>query len=374
MATTWSRAGAALAALLLVAPLAAQAADADTTAPLTDTPLPVVGALTAQSAWGSTLSRFDEVLHGVWRTDGGTVAYWSVRHRPTEGDERSLTSSAHELRGGTANLTTPPGFTETALASSVSGELYPVLLDETTQTCLCTNVTQMGLKDGEAARVSDGWQLVYAVFPELPAEVTKVDMHVDGYGAILPDVPVQDGPLPEPQVSADQWVASGQGWPAPPPAAEIARAAEARTLGAVWVLAERSGAADGSWARRDSGQVREIDVAADVLFPFDEHEITREAAAVMDAVAEEIGAARVEKATVVGHTDGQGTEDYNKTLSEKRARAVEKELATRLPGVTFAVEGRGWHEPVASNKTEEGRALNRRVTITLEGLDEGGRR
>ena len=310
----------------------------------------------------------------MWRIDGGTVAYWSVRHRPTEGDERSLTSTAHKLRGGLANLTSPPGFTETSLASSVSGELYPVLLDETTETCLCTNVTQMGLKDHEAAQISDGWQLVYAVFPELPAQITTVDMHVDGFGAILPDVPVQDGPLPQPQVPADQWTASGQGWPAPPPADEIARAEDARTLGAVWVLAERSGAADGSWAQRDSGDVREIDVAADVLFDFDKYQVTKKAGALMDDVAKQIGDAEVKTATVVGHTDGQGTEDYNQTLSENRARAVEKELSKRLPGVTFKVEGRGWHEPIGSNKTDKGRALNRRVTITLEGVAEGGRR
>lgn len=98
MSNAWA-AVAAVAALLLPASSAAQA---DTTGaePLTETPLPVVGAVTAQSAWGGKLSRFDEVLHGVWRIHGGTVAYWSVRHRPSEGDDHSLTSAAHELRGG----------------------------------------------------------------------------------------------------------------------------------------------------------------------------------------------------------------------------------------------------------------------------------
>lgn len=366
--------GAALAALLLITPLTAQAGT-EQPAPLTDTPLPVVGALTAQSAGGGSLSRFDEVLHGVWRVDGGTIAYWSVRNRPGEAGTEALTSTAFKLRAGTVNVTTPPGFTETSLASSQTGELYPVLLDETTNTCLCTDVTQMGLNDHQAATVSDGWQLVYAVFPELPADVTTVDMHVDGYGAILPDVPVQDGPLPEPQVPADQWTASGQGWPAPPSADEIAGAAEARTLGSVWVLAERSGAADGSWSQRDSGQTRQLDVAADVLFAFDKYKVTAEADAVLDDIAQQIGDAKVSRAMIVGHTDGQGTEAYNQTLSENRAKAVEAELATRLPDVDFTVEGRGWHEPIASNDTEEGRALNRRVTITLEGVadQEGGR-
>lgn len=222
----------------------------------------------------------------------------------------------------------------------------------------------MGLNDGAAKEVSDGWQLVYAVFPELPAEVTTVDMHVDGFGAILPDVPVEDGPLPTPQVPADQWVASGQGWPTPPPAEEIVRAAEARTLGAVWVLAERSG----SWAQRASGDVREIDVAADVLFAPNEYSISADAGATLDDVAAEIAGAQVTRAAIVGHTDGDGTEEHNRVLSENRARSVEAALADRLPGVEFSVEGRGWHEPIASNRTDEGKALNRRVTITLEGV------
>lgn len=367
MSKVWVAAAAA-AALLLPMTMSADAGATTDAEPVTDTPLPMVGALTAQSAYGGSLSRFDEVLHGVWRTDGGTVAYWSVRHRPSDGDERTLTSSSLKLRGGFANLTSPPGFSETSLASRETGELYPVLLDETTETCLCTNVSQMGLKDGEAAEVSDGWQLVYAVFPELPAEVTTVDMHVDGYGAIIPDVPVEDGPLPTPQVSADQWVASGQGWPEPPPAEEIARAAEARTLGSVWVLAERSGSADGSWSQRDSGDVRAIDLAADVLFAPNEYAISTEADAVLDDVAAQIEGAQVTRAAIVGHTDGDGTEEHNQPLSENRARSVEAALAERLPGVEFTVEGRGWHEPIASNNTEEGKALNRRVTITLEGV------
>lgn len=341
-------------------------------APLAETPLPVVGAVAAEASTGGTLRRFDHVLHGVWRVDGGAVAYSSVRHRPSQGDERSLSSSAHKMRSGLANLTSPPGFTETSLAVRQTGELYPVLLDETTETCLCTNVTQMGLKDHEAAEISDGWQLVYAVFPELPAAVDTVDVHLDGFGGILTDVPVHDEPLPEPQVPADEWVASGQGWPTPPPADVIARAAANRTLGSVWVLAERSGAADGSWSQRDSGEVRELDLAADVLFEFDEADITSEARSVLDQIADEIGEAQVGSATIVGHTDGQGTEAYNQRLSEERARSVQAELAERLPGMTFTVEGRGWHEPIASNDTDEGRALNRRVTIALEGVAAAG--
>lgn len=155
----------------------------------------------------------------------------------------------------------------------------------------------------------------------------------------------------------------------------IARAADARTLGSVWVLSERSGSADGSWNQRDSGDVRELGIAADVLFAFDAYDLGPEAGAVLDDIAEQIGDiaeqignAQVRSATIVGHTDSVGDEAYNQTLSVNRAQAVEAELAKRLPNVDFTVDGRGWHEPIASNDTDEGRALNRRVAITLEGV------
>lgn len=76
-------------------------------------------------------------------------------------------------------------------------------------------------------------------------------------------------------------------------------------------------------------------------------------------------------ATIVGHTDSRDSDAHNQTLSERRAEAVEAALADRLPGVEFTVEGRGETEPIASNSTEEGRALNRRVTITMEGVAAG---
>ena len=66
--------------------------------------------------------------------------------------------------------------------------------------------------------------------------------------------------------------------------------------------------------------------------------------------------------------DGTGThEKATPTPAEKRAQAVAAELRKRLPGVELTVEGRGESEPVASNETEAGRALNRRVAVTFVG-------
>lgn len=68
---------------------------------------------------------------------------------------------------------------------------------------------------------------------------------------------------------------------------------------------------------------------------------------------------------IVGHTDGQGGHDYNVTLSQRRAQAVANALMSGF-GIAAArviPVGAGMVAPVASNRTEEGRARNRRVEI-----------
>ncbi|MDR0430506.1 MAG: OmpA family protein [Tannerellaceae bacterium] len=69
---------------------------------------------------------------------------------------------------------------------------------------------------------------------------------------------------------------------------------------------------------------------------------------------------------IIGHTDNTGRVDYNQTLSEKRAQSVYGYLMNQ--GVTsdrMTFEGKGIHDPVATNSTEQGRALNRRVEIMI---------
>ena len=67
---------------------------------------------------------------------------------------------------------------------------------------------------------------------------------------------------------------------------------------------------------------------------------------------------------LVGYTDSMGSEAYNQKLSERRAQAVYQYLVSRgINGSIIDVMGRGELDPVASNETEEGRALNRRVDI-----------
>ena len=69
---------------------------------------------------------------------------------------------------------------------------------------------------------------------------------------------------------------------------------------------------------------------------------------------------------ITGHTDNVGSERYNKKLSEGRAKSVYDEMVKRgIDPSRMEWNGRGSKEPIESNKTEEGRAENRRVEFTI---------
>lgn len=73
---------------------------------------------------------------------------------------------------------------------------------------------------------------------------------------------------------------------------------------------------------------------------------------------------------VAGHTDATGNENANMKLAELRAKAVRDELIhLGLPRSRMVIEIMGSKEPIATNTTEEGRALNRRVEIRIPGLE-----
>jgi OOP family OmpA-OmpF porin len=70
----------------------------------------------------------------------------------------------------------------------------------------------------------------------------------------------------------------------------------------------------------------------------------------------------------VGHTDSVGSEAYNQKLSLRRAEAVKAYLVSKgIEANRVYTEGKGTKQPVADNKTTEGRAKNRRVEIEVVG-------
>jgi outer membrane protein OmpA-like peptidoglycan-associated protein len=75
---------------------------------------------------------------------------------------------------------------------------------------------------------------------------------------------------------------------------------------------------------------------------------------------------------VVGHTDSIGSAAYNQDLSIRRANSVADYLATYgVPRDRLRTEGRGENEPRATNETEAGRQLNRRVELFVKPIVEG---
>ena len=74
---------------------------------------------------------------------------------------------------------------------------------------------------------------------------------------------------------------------------------------------------------------------------------------------------------VYGHTDSDGSDAYNQTLSERRAQSVATYLVGRgVQSARIGTRGFGETQPIASNATEEGKAANRRVEIKIAPVTE----
>ncbi|AOB27742.1 MULTISPECIES: outer membrane protein OmpA [Bordetella] len=107
---------------------------------------------------------------------------------------------------------------------------------------------------------------------------------------------------------------------------------------------------------------------ADTFFDFDKSTLKPEGRQLLDQVAQQAGTIDLETIIAVGHTDSIGTEAYNQKLSERRAASVKAYLVSKgIDPNRIYTEGKGELQPIASNKTREGRAQNRRVEIEIVG-------
>ena len=101
-----------------------------------------------------------------------------------------------------------------------------------------------------------------------------------------------------------------------------------------------------------------------VNFEFDKSNIDAASSVVLDAAADQLKECPNVAVRVEGHTDHIGTDAYNQGLSERRAEAVMSHLINRgVAGSRLTSVGYGESQPIASNDTDEGRALNRRVEL-----------
>ncbi len=111
-----------------------------------------------------------------------------------------------------------------------------------------------------------------------------------------------------------------------------------------------------------------VTYAADTFFDFDKSVLKPAGKAKLDDLVGKVKGINLEVIIAVGHTDSVGNDAYNQKLSVRRAESVKAYLVTKgIEKNRIYTEGKGEKQPVADNKTKEGRAKNRRVEIEVVG-------
>ena len=105
---------------------------------------------------------------------------------------------------------------------------------------------------------------------------------------------------------------------------------------------------------------------SNTLFEFDKFNLSKEARAALDKVADWLKANPDLDVEISGHTDGKGSVEYNQKLSENRAKSVYDYFVDHgVSAYRLSYKGYGKLQPIATNETDEGRQLNRRVELKI---------
>ncbi len=111
-----------------------------------------------------------------------------------------------------------------------------------------------------------------------------------------------------------------------------------------------------------------VTFASDVLFDFDKSVVKPEGKAKLDDLSAKVRGVNLEVVIAIGHADSIGSDAYNQKLSVRRAESVKAYLVSKgIEANRIYTEGKGEKQPVADNRTREGRAKNRRVEIEVIG-------
>ena len=109
-----------------------------------------------------------------------------------------------------------------------------------------------------------------------------------------------------------------------------------------------------------------VTFASGLLYDFDSDVVRVDAAQNLRSLAASLAKYPNTDLLIVGHTDAVGTGEYNQTLSQRRATAAANYLVSQgVSAARIRSVGRGETEPIATNDTEAGRQLNRRVEIAI---------
>lgn len=174
--------------------------------------------------------------------------------------------------------------------------------------------------------------------------------------AAVPLVTPLPAPTPEPYVdtplSSDNSSAAA---PAAAPAAAAAPSAAATTAP--------------SPAAAVAPSSEKVTFEADTFFDFDKSVLKPAGKSKLSDLASKLQGIDIEVVVATGHTDSVGSDSYNMKLSLRRANAVKAFLVSKgISADRIFTAGKGETTPVASNKTREGRAQNRRVEVEVVGL------
>ena len=305
-------------------------------------------------------------VHGVRRLEDSAVIYFSLAN--PDGGEEDITASSYlgnqltMFAGGSGSQ-----LENVAAIDQAGGTAYAGLRGPRFASCFCTKSNNLDAQPGQAL-------VGYTRIAQIPTDVTTVDVALGQQ--VFTGIPVEDGPmepqLPQTQLDGSEEIVLGTGWPTP--AARNAPAVsdpvdlpsgEVQEKEFVFSVVTRS--ATRATAERTTATTRDIDLTADVLFPVDQARLTPAGKVAVKDAAKTIKDAKVTGTiTITGHTDSTASDRYNLALSTRRAKAVAAALEPLIgSGVTLKTTGKGETEPVASNDTDKGRSLNRRVTITL---------
>ncbi|UZN03517.1 OmpA family protein [Cellulomonas sp. S1-8] len=242
--------------------------------------------------------------------------------------------------------------------------------------------------EGEPVVAPDDWDRITGErgtrlqmpFAAPAADVESLALLVPG-APLFADVPIVDGDLPAAAhpddvaalaTAAASAAAAASASPSATPEVEEVEPPEELDLDAVvtaptFPLESTSAELAGAVRTIESTEKVEVTLGSDVLFAFDSADLTPAAAEAVALVAQRLAEREAGTVEVVGHTDDQADDAYNRDLSARRAQAVADALAAQVDGSghRMKVEGRGEAEPIADNGTEEGKAVNRRVTVSL---------
>jgi OOP family OmpA-OmpF porin len=113
---------------------------------------------------------------------------------------------------------------------------------------------------------------------------------------------------------------------------------------------------------------QKVTLSGDALFDTGKADLKSNAQTALDDLVTKLQGTKLEVVVVVGHTDSTGAAALNDRLSLRRAEAVKKYLSSKgVEANRIYTEGKGSRQPIADNKTAQGRQQNRRVEIEVVG-------